>query len=399
MPDILDANGLTVKTRTEIVDELGEAYRGIYGEDINIDQNSPDGQVIGIMAQMAVDIREQLVNIYNSFNPNRAIGVVLDERAAINNVVRAGATFTTINISITVDRTLTLQGLDADYFNVNGTGFTVQDNAGNQFILIDTTTITAGTHSLAFRAREIGMVETVIGTIQTPVTIVLGVTGINNPVAATNIGVNEESDPTLRLRRARSIALSSNGYQNGIEGALMDVSGVSDAVVYENDTSITDSDGTPGNTMWAIVDGGANEDIARVICYKKSFGCGMRGDVTVGVEQANGRIVDINFDRPETQNLYIQFEIQQTTPGYAFDLDGIKAALENTLMYGIGDAADTSRITIEAAAAVLSFGGGGVVINVEISDDGYTWADYLTPTAKDYKFVVEANNISITVVT
>ena len=46
MPDLIDASGLTLKTRTEIVNELKDSLRGIYGNDINLDQNSPDGQLV-----------------------------------------------------------------------------------------------------------------------------------------------------------------------------------------------------------------------------------------------------------------------------------------------------------------------------------------------------------------
>ena len=183
MPDILDANGLTVKTLTEIRTDLETAFKDIYGVDINIDQNSPDGQMIGILSQAFVDIRELATYIYNSFDPDNAIGRQLDSRVTINNIERQGGTYTITPIDITVDRTVSLNGLDADFDNPNGVGYTVQDDAGNQFVLIDSDTLTAGTHSLSFRSKEIGEVNVTVGTIVNPVTIVLGVTTINNSSA------------------------------------------------------------------------------------------------------------------------------------------------------------------------------------------------------------------------
>ena len=152
MPDILDAQGLQVKTAQEILSDLSADFRNIYGNDINIDQNSPDGQILGIVTQMATDLRELLVQVNNGFDPDRAIGRILDERVVINNIERVGATYTVINIDITVNQTVTLQGLDGNYNDPNATAYTVQDNAGNQFILADTTTLVSGTHSLTFRA-------------------------------------------------------------------------------------------------------------------------------------------------------------------------------------------------------------------------------------------------------
>src|SRR3990172_6160373 len=101
MPNILDANGLQVKTLTEVTDALEEAYRSIYGADINLGSNSPDGQVIGILAQAIVDNLELLVQVYNSFAVESAFGVVLDQRVALNGVARRQGTYTQAMVSVT----------------------------------------------------------------------------------------------------------------------------------------------------------------------------------------------------------------------------------------------------------------------------------------------------------
>lgn len=398
MPDILNAQGLQVKTRQEIVDELSNDFRSIYGEDINLDQNSPDGQIIGILAQLGVDLRELAVQINNGFDPDRAVGRILDERVVINNIERSGATFTTLDIDITVDRTVTLQGLDANFSNINGTGYTVQDNAGTQFILVDTETITAGTHSLAFRAKDIGQVETTIGTITNPVTIVLGVTGINNPTAPSNIGQNEETDAQLRLRRQQSVANSANGYLNGLLGLVLSIDGVTDGQIYENYTNTTDSNGIPPHAIWLIVEGGANDDIGNTIYERKSYGCNMRGEVEVNITTASGALFVAKFDRPTPENIYIRFEIKRTNPIHVFDESVIKDYIQENVVYRIGQFSDTSLLTAAAVLGIAEQGGGGVPINMEISDDGYTWVDYLETSTLGSKWVIDSDNIEITVV-
>lgn len=399
MPDILNADGLQVKTAQEILTDLSASFRGIYGNDINIDQNSPDGQIIHIIAQMGVDLRELLVQVNNGFDPDRAIGRILDERVVINNIERVGATYTVINIDITVSQTVTLQGLDGNYNDPNATAYTVQDNAGNQFILADTTTLVPGTHSLTFRARNIGQVETTIGTITNPVTIILGVTGINNPVAPVTIGQNEETDAQLRVRRQRSVANSANGYLNGLLGLILSLDGVTDAMLYENFTDVTDVNGIPPHAIWAVVEGGANIDIANAIYERKSYGCNMKGMVEVPIETASGQQFIAKFDRPTSQNLYIQFEIKRTNPFHVFDLGVIKQYLEDNVLYNIGDFAETSVLTSAAVLGIAAQGGGGVPINMEISDDGYTWVDFLSVSSLDDKWVIDSDNITITVVT
>jgi uncharacterized phage protein gp47/JayE len=398
MADILNADGLQVKTAAEIRADLEESFRNIYGDDINLESNSPDGQIIGILTQLGVDLRELAVQINNGFDPDRAIGRILDERVVINNIERAGGTFTTINIDITVDRTVTLQGLDADFANINGTGYTIQDNAGNQFVLIDTETITAGTHSMPFRAKQIGQVETTIGTITNPVTIVLGVTGINNPVAPTNIGQNEETDAQLRVRRQQSVSNSANGYLNGLLGLVLSIDGVTDAQLYENYTNTTDSNGIPPHCIWLIAEGGANSDIGDAIYERKSYGCDMKGDVEVNITTASDSLFVAKFDRPTSVNLYVQFEIKRTSPVHVFDLDVIKNYIEENVTYNIGNFAETSVLTAAAVLGIADQGGGGVAINMEISEDGYTWVDFLSVPSLDSKWVVDADNIDITVV-
>lgn len=397
-PDILDANGLTVKTRTEIVTELETGLRGIYRPDMNLDQNSSDGQMVNIFAQMATDIRELLVQINNGFNPDKALGRILDERTTINNIERAGATFTTINITITCDRTVNLQGLDDSFSDINGVGYTVQDNAGTQFILIDSVTLIAGTYTLLFRAKNIGRVETIIGTITNPVTIVIGVTNINNPTAPVSLGQNEETDAQLRTRRARSVSISSNGYLNGLLGLILSLDGVIDAKLYENYGDTTDANGIPEHCIWLIADGGSNSDIGNAIYERKSYGCDMKGDVEVNIITASDSLFVAKFDRPTSQNLYIRFEIKRTNPVHIFDLPSIKEYIENNVLYTIGEYAETSRLTTESVLGITAQGGGGVPINMEISDDGISWVDYLPVSSLDSKWVIDATNISIVVV-
>lgn len=398
MPNIIDENGLQLETRQEIFDRLATAFRNIYGQDIVLDQNSPDGQVLGIFTQEKIDLLETAKSVYDSFNPDRAVGRQQDERYVINNIERGGGTFTTLNIDVTVDRTVTLQGLDENFNRINAAGYTVQDNSGTQFILIDTVTITAGTHSLPFRAKDVGEVQAVIGTIQTQTTVVLGVTGINNPSAPINIGRNTETDAQFRVRRQRSVALNSSGYINGLDGLILSLDGVTDARLYENYTNVTDVNGIPPHCIWVIVEGGSNADIGNAIYSRKTPGTNMKGDVEFPIITPSSSIFTAKFDRPESENLYIQFEIKRTNPTHVFSLDAIKDFIAENVLYKIGQFSETSVLTAQAVLAIDSQGGGGVPINMEISDDGYTWVDYLDVPTLDSKWVIDSANIEITVV-
>lgn len=381
MTDSLTANGLQVSTNPELVEALVAAWKEIYGEDINVEPNSPDGQLINIFAQGQTDIRELLVQLYNSFDPDNASGRLLDERCAINNVFRRGGTFTTIDITIVTDRTVTLQGLDENFNNVEGTGYTIQDNAGNQFILVNTQTLTAGTHSVLFRAQNIGRVETTIGTITTPVTVVLGVLSVNNPTAPVNIGENEETDTELKIRRRQSVSIGSSGYLNGLLAYVLQLDGVTDAAIYENYSNQTDSLGLPPHSIWLIVEGGSSAEIAQAIYLKKSYGADMKGDITYTIITASQQEFIARWDEPITSPLYLRFSIKLLKSGIVLDLDAIKNYIYDSTSFGIGAYADTSSLTCTAQEAINSVGGEGLALDVQISTDKTNWVEYIPPQA------------------
>ena len=395
--DVLDQNGLTTESLTQIVADLTTGMQNIYGSGINVASNSPDGQMINLVAQQCIDNRELATLVYNSFNPDYAVGSVLDQRCAINNVIREAGTFTVQPIDLTITQTVTLQGLDGNYNSINGTGYTVQDNAGNQFILADTVTLTPGVNTgINFRAAQLGAIQTTVNTITSPVTIVAGVSVINNSSSALSVGQNEETDAQLRIRRSKSVALATTGYLNGLLGQILALTGVVSAVLFENVFSTTDANGIPGHGIWLIVEGGANSDIGNAIYASKSYGANMKGSTSYAITTPSGGTFTALFDRPTSVPLYIQFNIQKTT-ATTFDTVNIPIYMQNALAYAIDEAADTVDIYAVALAAINATGGGGVPTNVKISLDNATWVDYLkTPTLND-QFTVAAANISITI--
>ena len=393
MSDNFDDTGLQVATRPELVEELTQDYQGIYGEDINIDQSSPDGQLINIFAQAGVDIRELLVQIYNSFDPDNCSGKVLDSRCAINNIFRKGGTFTTVPIDVTVDRAVTLDGLDDKYNDPNATGYTIQDQAGNQFILVSTQTLQAGTTRVLFRAKEVGAVQTTLNTITTPVTIVLGVVSVNNPVDATE-GENEETDYQLKVRRRQSVAIGSSGYLNGLLATVLQLDGVTDAALYENYTGSTDANGTPAHCMWLVVEGGSDSEIADAIYRKKSYGCNMRGDITYTITTVSHQQFIARWDEPTVQNMYVRFNIVPSYPNVQFDLPAIKQYILDEESFRIGDGAETSTLTTVAQQAIDANGGQGYAVGVLISTDNSNWVEYIAPMVATKLAIA---NIDITV--
>lgn len=393
MPDIFDGNGLQTKTLTEIIEELEIDYKDIYGSDINLDQNSPDGQLLNIQGQEGVDTRELLTAINNGFDPDQAEGRVLDQRVALNAITRNGGTYTTVSINVTVDQPLNLVGLDDQSEELNPTIsnlYIIKDDAGTEFYLVDSQSPAgAGTFAYLFRAAPIGDVQILANTITTPVTVIAGVTGVNNPSGATVQGVDEESDADLKIRRRASTSVSAVGYLDSIEAALRNLDGVVTAIVLENDTGSTDSDGTLAHTIWCIVEGGADADIGAVIYAKKSSGSGQRGVETVNVPREGGGIYVAKFDRPDDEDLYIHFSI--TLPGGTVDTAALKDLIVENVIWGVGASAVASTIT----AYVQSLNADYQISGMEVSDDDISYVEILASASPDDRWINDAARITI----
>ena len=379
MTDILNENGLQTSTAPELLQTLQNDFKNIYGEDVLLDSSTPDGQWLNILVQKGVDVRGLLTQLYNSFNPNNTQGSLLDQRCAINNVFRKAGTFTTVTVNVVTDRALTLQGLDDNYNNPEATGYTIQDNEGNRFILVNTTTLSTGSNSLLFRSETLGGVVVLPNTLTTPVTIVLGVVSVNNPTTANAIGTVEELDEELKVRRRQSVTISSFGYLNGLQAALLQLPGVTDAKVYENYTSSTDANGTPAHCIWVVIDGGAISDIAETIYSRKCPGTNMRGNITYTITTDAQTQFIAKWDNATVTPFYIKFNIKPTVADITFNQTAIKEYMEQRLMFKIGEFAETASITEVAQNAIDSVGGQGYAVNVEISTDQTTWVEYLSP--------------------
>ena len=400
MPEGITENGLQVDSYNTLLNNIQTDLNSIYaadGETINFDSETPDGQFTNILAQIGTDIRELAQEVYNSFDPDKCSGVIQDSRYALNYITRNGGTYTIQNIDVTANQTVTLQGLDANYNETDATAYTVSDNAGNLWYLVDTTTLQPGTVSLPFRSKNLGLVQPTIGTITTQVTTVLGVTSVINSVAPTTLGTEQETDAQFRVRRSRSAERKGQNNIDAMLSQILDLEGVSDATTWINSGTEADSTGTPAGYVWVIVEGGANADIADVI-YTNACGRGMRGSVAVEVPAVSGQIFNVNFDRPTPVPLYIKFDFQLTVEQDATDTDGITATMAENLIYSLNEDAETSKPTCAAKDAIASNGGGGYALNLEISTNGSDWVDYIPSASRANKFVVDPTRITINVI-
>lgn len=355
MPNILDANGLQVMTRQELLNRLTADYRRIYGQDINLESSTPDGQMMNIYIQGYEDILDLIVMVYNSFNPDLATGKVLDQRLLINGIQRQGATYTFTNITLINSESVTLYGIDARDAGTIPDGaelYTISDNQGNQYNLFESQLgLAPGTHTLIFRALEPGEQLTVPNTITTMVTVILGVTSVNNPTTYITLGQNEESEMNAKIRREKSVAISSNGFVRPLEALLRNIPGITFARVAENKKSTTENT-IPPHSIWVIIDGVASDaEIAEAIYSKRGAGAGMKGEQTyIIIDEVNGD-VEIRWDNVFIQPVFVVIDTESINGTELVDFDDIKAALIAAIRPEIGESINSNMFVAPAYAA------------------------------------------------
>lgn len=154
-----------------------------------------------------------------------------------------------------------------------------------------------------------------IDTISVPIS---GWDSVVNPVAATT-GRLTETDEELRERFRNSKFFQSQNIVEAILDALLNVAGVVDAIVYENDTATVDLNGVPGHSFLPIVLGGLPSDIAQAIWENKPTGIPSVGNTTVQIADSQGILHSISYRQPTEVPIYVTMTIENlgTMPGDA----------------------------------------------------------------------------------
>jgi uncharacterized phage protein gp47/JayE len=381
-------DGIQVQTFQEIYDELAAGYRVIYGDDINLDLNSPDGQRVAIEAQLVLDSQSFGALEYNQRDPDLALGQSLNSIIKLSGITRRPATRSQVDVTVVTDRPLTLP---IDY--------TVEDDLGQSWSTLAVRAISAGTTTVTLFAIAFGAIAADSGTIVNPVTVVIGVISVTNPASAT-VGIDEETDQELRVRRNKSLETPRSSSTGRMFTALASVANVTDVAVYENDTDTTDSDSIPAHSLFVVVEGGAVADIVETMTKNKTGGKGMVGSVTGTFSEVftrpNGTTFTIvntmTFDRPTDVPLLVR--LNATFVDASLPIDEVRIQQEIAKqVFGIGDNLKAGQLYILAFNAGKNF----IPTNLEISrDNGATYTDGQLLAGLDEKFSIAIDDVTVT---
>ncbi|HAV1338049.1 TPA: hypothetical protein JG819_004713 [Vibrio parahaemolyticus] len=243
----LTETGLVPVTLPEYKAQFELNYDNIKNATFDLTSNSPDGQLVVMLAQAYYELDQLQIQTDINRNPNRATGKALDDFLAHQGLKRIRNTKSVTTIPCEGTQTLTVGHQVKD--NTTGLSWT---------LLSDIVLPSAG----QFECEKTGPnYPTTDLAISTPETYWTGV-GI---ASETNPGLDYESDSLARERRNETIAGPSQSMHESITGKVRRLDGVVDARTYINRTMETDEHGQPAKSLTVFVIGGADMDIAEAI--------------------------------------------------------------------------------------------------------------------------------------
>ena len=318
----IDDTGLHTNTYQDILDYYIAAVKQIYGSDLYLETDSADYQLLSVFAR-AVYENEQCAQMnYQARSPvTCTTDDAMDGLLTINGLKRKPATYSTVG--------LTLTGIP--YTQI--TGGVVESTNGHKWNLPSVVTLdSTGKAIVTATAQEIGSITADANTVTKIVTPTYGWTSVTNTYQAF-VGQPIETLAQLKERQQESVSPHSKTPKASVETALYDVDGVTDFVVYENDTDVEVSyntstkEGGPAHSITCVVEGGTSTDIAKSINLSKTLGCYIAGDIVVPVTDVYGSQNNIRFYRPNILQVYATFTIQ-ALPGYSSAVaDSLKEAV------------------------------------------------------------------------
>lgn len=338
--------GFVSKPLEVIKAEIEEQQRADISVGLNQAVHKVLGQLNGIFSEKLREAWELIGAVYSSRDPDAAVDAALDDICALcPGIFRDAAEKSTVTGTANLNAGITLPV---------GNVASVDVNPAARFVTTEAVTNPGGSPaniSVAMEAEETGPVYANANTLEVIETPVVGWNSITNAAAA-DPGENIEINTDLRLRRESTIRLAGSTHVEAIKADVLQVDGVEDVRVFENDTDSTVGTMTPHSVRVIIWDGStpaaANADVWAAIHASKAGGIKTIGAVSGTVEDSMGFDHTIRFDRATEKTLFVEVDVT-TDDDYAGD-EAVEEAVEDLAdAYTIGDDVIVSKISAAAA--------------------------------------------------
>ena len=319
-------SSLAMESQQQTWPGTGPCWRRISRTDseatLALDDETPLGQIVGIMALGLAEADEVVVHVSNALSLSHASGRQLDDLGSLLSITRKAATKSTV--------TATLYGVSGTTIPAASRA---QTEAGDDFSLDADALIGAGgSVDAAMTAVKSGAITVAQGTLTRIATAVSGWTSVNNGVAAT-VGRARETDSEFRARYRLSTARLANGTISALESAIAEAGAVRFRI-RSNDTAnpvIVQNVSIPSHSVMPIIDinvGTFNSTTLRTeLTRVKNLGIAYAGGATL--DAATG----IRYQPAQLSRVRVQVTIRTDD---AFSADGILQIRQNLVNYAAG---------------------------------------------------------------
>lgn len=304
----LTSGGLDIASFTEIREGLINYYKEAYAidDDVDLSTGTADGVFINNVALIINNILKCMAQMYANLNVDFATGRFLDILCKLSNVYRKGATRSSTFLTLTniSNENKLIQPSDVDFV----------DKSGMTWNLTAPITIAAG------QTLSVYVECSVDGPIQAPAGWIYQTDALQDDLTVIQAndaipGKTTESDAELRSRLAYSSSASGLSTFDGLVGALLNISGIKDVYIYNNNTSstetLTDNTEVSGHSIYVTVRKEENVDIpdatiGSIIYEKLTPGI----STTESADTTNGKSFDYvdssisSFVETEEQTVY-----------------------------------------------------------------------------------------------
>nr|DAW07748.1 MAG TPA: Baseplate J like protein [Caudoviricetes sp.] len=328
----LTETGIVIESFDAILSKLEQGFRAIYGQNINLDADTPDGQMIGLLAQMRMDFEELAQTVYNQLDPDAATGAWLEQRVAYAGLMRRAASYSYLRSVI----------LTGEPYTQLYAGVMVSDPNKTRWVLVSDVQLDSnGSARADFRSEQLGSYNLGKNTLLTIETVTLGLQRATTFENA-EVGEDEETDPQLRERFWVSRTKNATNSAEAIAAKIRALPDVKQVRILENNSAQRDKLGIEPHSLNVIVEGGENSQIAEVIYQNKGAGVGLQGAIAVTLQKHKEPRL-IQFDRAVAVDIQIVMRCVRYEDFTEIDKEEIKRLL--TLQkFEIGQSVSLSRL-------------------------------------------------------
>ncbi len=244
------------------------------------------------------------------------------------------------------------------------------------------------TNNAQMTATEKGAIAAPVNSLNIIHTPISGWIGCNN-LSAAKIGNNLESDQDLRARREQSIKLGGSGTLEAIRANLLNLNTVTSVSIAENTTTKINDAGLPPHSFEALITGGDEVDIARIIWQKKPAGIRTHGKLSIVTFDSQNSEQVVKFSRPITSFVFAKITITKTKDFVEAAVTSIKAKLISQInSLGVG-----SSVILKSLYLAIFCEAGIAGASIEL---GNSVQEEDVPILSESDIAIKSNEVALT---